>query len=533
LLAILLVVTIIAISKYIKDKSYYSYLWGEITVSKNEGITLKDARYYNRKGCDLYDTYKYKEAIEYFDKAIKLNSNYDNAYYNKGLSLLYGLNKYEDAIKCFDKVIELNSKDKKAYYNKMISLFRCEKYKESLRVYVKLRKIDPNNESLKSFKSELLDEFHTYNNTLKCIDNALAFYGKDEELVKLKEEILEKQQEEKKYTLTIKEDMKNAEILINDYSKNYTKSLIIKDSAKDGVVSYGIKKSFSMKVEQNNSMNFGISVSCSINRAESTLSKSCHIVNKIIEDKFDIAATPISDFYKLLSQDDSRVFSKVNENVNKLISNELDRKRPIRENNHGFSEIISLGDNKILNYELSGEFRDPPEVVYDEENIVFDKAWEEKLTLINNKIQGLLSDKRLNYENTRFYKFTYKDGELVNKTIDFSYTGKLSNDRSTANILLAYPTSAYEKSVFVNLYNFELSTNEAKVFDFSKTETAKLINCLLDNKSIDYSTFNSLIKKYGETKTEQDSFINVNGKDVVEFNINDKGGIVISIIIQE
>ena len=50
---------------------------------------------------------KYEESIQWYDKAIELNSWFEKEFLNKGISLLY-LKKYESAIQCFDKAIWLN-----------------------------------------------------------------------------------------------------------------------------------------------------------------------------------------------------------------------------------------------------------------------------------------------------------------------------------------------------------------------------------------------------------------------------------------
>ncbi|CAK60279.1 unnamed protein product (macronuclear) [Paramecium tetraurelia] len=70
-------------------------------------ITVKDKPQYYLK--------KYEESIIEFDKAIKLNPNYDDYYNSKGQAL-QNLKKYEESIIEFDKAIELNP-NYDDYYN--------------------------------------------------------------------------------------------------------------------------------------------------------------------------------------------------------------------------------------------------------------------------------------------------------------------------------------------------------------------------------------------------------------------------------
>jgi len=50
----------------------------------------------------LYDLNKFKEALEYFDKAININPSFARAWHQKGMALLK-LGKNAEAKKCFGK----------------------------------------------------------------------------------------------------------------------------------------------------------------------------------------------------------------------------------------------------------------------------------------------------------------------------------------------------------------------------------------------------------------------------------------------
>jgi tetratricopeptide (TPR) repeat protein len=69
-----------------------------------------------RVGVSLKDKGKPSEAMEHYDRAIKLNPEYSEAYYSKG-AMLYFDGKIEEAIINFEKALELEPKDFRVYNN--------------------------------------------------------------------------------------------------------------------------------------------------------------------------------------------------------------------------------------------------------------------------------------------------------------------------------------------------------------------------------------------------------------------------------
>jgi tetratricopeptide (TPR) repeat protein len=78
----------------------------------------------------------YQNAIDSFDKAIRLNPNYALAWYNKGVAL-NNLGKGKEAIKCYDKAIQINRNYALAWYNKGVALNNLGKGKEAIKCYDK------------------------------------------------------------------------------------------------------------------------------------------------------------------------------------------------------------------------------------------------------------------------------------------------------------------------------------------------------------------------------------------------------------
>ncbi len=72
--------------------------------------------YLHNKGNILSSTGRYAEAIEYYDRAIDIYSDY-TAWYKKG-NVLFSMRRHEEAIECYDKVIEMNPNYANAWYSK-------------------------------------------------------------------------------------------------------------------------------------------------------------------------------------------------------------------------------------------------------------------------------------------------------------------------------------------------------------------------------------------------------------------------------
>jgi tetratricopeptide (TPR) repeat protein len=73
------------------------------------------------KGVALKNLGKHNEAIECYDKAIKIDPNYALAWNNKDLAL-YNLGKYNESIECYDKAIKIDPNYALARNNKDLAL---------------------------------------------------------------------------------------------------------------------------------------------------------------------------------------------------------------------------------------------------------------------------------------------------------------------------------------------------------------------------------------------------------------------------
>ena len=100
--------------------------------------------YYNRANAkvNLDDKNLYKSAVEDYSWAIKLNDEFAAAYYNRGL-INRSLGNPEDSIKDFDKAIELNYNLEESYYVRGNTKASLKDYKGSIADYDKAVEVYP------------------------------------------------------------------------------------------------------------------------------------------------------------------------------------------------------------------------------------------------------------------------------------------------------------------------------------------------------------------------------------------------------
>jgi tetratricopeptide (TPR) repeat protein len=141
---------------------------GDLQVSRDE-LSLKEIIL---KGNEHLYKQEYNEAIEYYDKALKIEYNNFDLWFNKGYSL-NRLGKHEEAIECYDKAIKINPNDADAWTNKSAALNSLGKYQEAIESCDKAIKINPNDALAWSNKGSALVKLGKYNEAIECYDKAL------------------------------------------------------------------------------------------------------------------------------------------------------------------------------------------------------------------------------------------------------------------------------------------------------------------------------------------------------------------------
>ena len=110
-------------NKAIEMNSENDFAWGD------RGLML------DKKG-------RKNEALESFSRALEIDSSNSITWHNKGLTLLK-LGKLAEGVECFNKAIEINEKYAKAWYNKGRGLSMLGRENESQRSFDTARKLDP------------------------------------------------------------------------------------------------------------------------------------------------------------------------------------------------------------------------------------------------------------------------------------------------------------------------------------------------------------------------------------------------------
>ena len=108
--------------------------------------------YFFKKAFDFGKEKKYAEAVEYYDKVIKLAPNHYVAWYNKATDLAR-LNKYEEAIACYNVAIKLHPTDSSYWTNKGLVLLLQREYAEAVACFDVSLRLDPLNRTAKKYRA--------------------------------------------------------------------------------------------------------------------------------------------------------------------------------------------------------------------------------------------------------------------------------------------------------------------------------------------------------------------------------------------
>jgi len=111
--------------------------------AKSFSDNKKAIEYYN-KGMDQSKNENFEKAIEYFEKAVKEDSEFAFAWDNLGINYRR-LNNYDKAIECYKKSLELDPKGLMPLQNIAIVYQYKKEYNKAIEAYEKLAEIDKNN----------------------------------------------------------------------------------------------------------------------------------------------------------------------------------------------------------------------------------------------------------------------------------------------------------------------------------------------------------------------------------------------------
>ena len=169
----------------------------EVEVISLEACITPEAEAWFNKGKASFDQKQYKEAIKYYDEAIKNCSLYEEAWLGKGNAYLAGSfgfwdeNDPSEAIRCYDEVIKLNPQNKKSWNNKGTALVDLGKDDEAIQCYDMVIRIDSQYAESWVGKGRALYEMGDYAEALNCVNEAITLEPEIPVAWELKGDILE------------------------------------------------------------------------------------------------------------------------------------------------------------------------------------------------------------------------------------------------------------------------------------------------------------------------------------------------------
>ena len=110
-----------------KSMTHMAWIYFNLAIKYNPNLP---ATVYFSRGYGYQESNALNQAIDDYNKAIELDSNYTDAYINKG-NCLISLNKPNEALGCFNKTLKLNPTYALAYYQKGNAQYALKQNKEA------------------------------------------------------------------------------------------------------------------------------------------------------------------------------------------------------------------------------------------------------------------------------------------------------------------------------------------------------------------------------------------------------------------
>jgi len=123
-------------------------------------------------GISLMQEGNFFDAIEYFDKILKVDPDDPIALGNKGAALTQ-LNRHEEALLIYNKALQIDPSNTRILNNKAATLFEIGKIDESLQTLDKILELEPNNVEILILKGKVLSEVKRYHQAFSILKKAL------------------------------------------------------------------------------------------------------------------------------------------------------------------------------------------------------------------------------------------------------------------------------------------------------------------------------------------------------------------------
>lgn len=127
----------------------------------------------------LVDEEKYKDAINYYNKAIEINQKEADYYFNRG-SAKKDLKKYEEAILDYDRAIKMDASDANYHCNRGEAKYWLKYYNEAIIDLDKAIEIEPKNAVFYTFRGLAKRDSNDFNGAIIDFDKGIELNPKNE-----------------------------------------------------------------------------------------------------------------------------------------------------------------------------------------------------------------------------------------------------------------------------------------------------------------------------------------------------------------
>jgi superkiller protein 3 len=145
-----------------------------LQASYQKQVNILSTEEYVISGNNAYENGLYASAIDAYQKAIEIDSNYAGVAYNNIGAAYNALKNYTQAISSYQKVIDIEPQSKDAHYNMGVGYFALKNYPQAIRCYQKAIDIDPNFKEAHCNMGESYREQKDYAQAISCYKKAIA-----------------------------------------------------------------------------------------------------------------------------------------------------------------------------------------------------------------------------------------------------------------------------------------------------------------------------------------------------------------------
>lgn len=139
----------------------------------SEGSTDNNTTgFWNNRGDVLLYQYKYEDALDAYNNALKINGSNIAALVGQGYALV-GLGRYNESLESFQKAILISPLNARAWTGKGITLHGLGRYNESLQSYDRALEIDPMYASAWNDKAWMYYKRGNNEEAIKNVDRAI------------------------------------------------------------------------------------------------------------------------------------------------------------------------------------------------------------------------------------------------------------------------------------------------------------------------------------------------------------------------